>query len=181
MPENGDDESWIGRRIAQLRRERGWTLATLGGKIGLSSTQLSRIESGGRQSSVGTLIQLARTFGISLSELVADEPDAAFHLARAADRTSRETANGAITPLSGSYPGLDAVHLTLPVSAAGPSAQHQGEEWLYVLSGTVEITFGADTLTLEAGDALHFRSHSPHSVRNSGNTSAEALLISTSP
>ncbi|WP_345493341.1 helix-turn-helix domain-containing protein [Nocardia callitridis] len=180
MPETQDDHSWIGRRIARLRRERGWTLAALGDKVGLSSTQLSRIESGTRQASVGTLIEIARAFGVSLSELVADEERASpFQVFRLAERKPRNTANGILTPLSGRYPGLEAVHLTILASAEAPTAQHVGEEWLYVLTGMVQVAIGATTLTLEPGDAVHFPSHAPHSLRGIDNQPAEVLLITT--
>jgi len=174
-----DDHSWIGRRIAELRRARGWTLSVLGSKVGLSSTQLSRIESSTRQPSVGTLIEIAQVFGVSLSELVADEQPSPFHLVRQAERKPRETANGTLALLSGTYPGLQAVHLTIPASAEAPQARHPGEEWLYVITGRIEVVIDTTTRTLEPGDAVHFPSRSPHSVRNIGDQSAEALLIST--
>ncbi len=181
MSEGQDDVSWIGRRIAQLRSERGWTLATLGGKVDLSTTQLSRIESGARHPSVGTLIEIARAFGVTLSELVAEDRAAPFHLARAGERTSHETANGRLTPLSGDYPGINAVHLTIPVASEAPQARHAGEEWLYVLTGSIDIVIADTTTSLERGDAVHFPSRTPHSVRNVGAEPAEALIVSAHP
>lgn len=173
------DDSWIGRRVAQLRRERGWTLAGLADKVGLSSTQLSRIESGARQSSVGTLIEIARAFGISLSELVEEVHASPFHLVRSGERRPRETVNGTLATLSGRYPGLQAVHLHIPAGSGAPAARHRGEEWLYVLTGSVEITIDGTVLTLDAGDAVHFQAHTSHSVRNTGGDPAEMLLLST--
>ncbi|MEU6562722.1 helix-turn-helix domain-containing protein [Nocardia nova] len=172
------DVGWIGRRVGQLRRERGWTLATLGGKVDLSSTQLSRIESGVRQPSVGTLIEIARAFGITLSELVAEDHAPQFHLVRVGQRASHETASGVLAPLSGDYPALNAVHLTIPATAEAPEARHRGEEWLYVLTGSVEIVIGTTTTILAPGDAVHFPSGTPHSVRNVGPAPAETLLVS---
>ncbi|WP_067873661.1 helix-turn-helix domain-containing protein [Nocardia vermiculata] len=179
MPDKQEDVSWIGRRAAQLRRDRGWTLAMLGNEVGLSSTQLSRIESGARQPSVGTLIELARAFGVTLSELVAENRVDQFHLVRAGERSSHDTANGVLAPLSGNYPGLAAVHLTIPVAAEAPRARHQGEEWLYVLAGSIEVSVDATTTRLEAGDAVHFPSHAAHSVRSVGSKPAETLIVST--
>ncbi|MDJ0362275.1 XRE family transcriptional regulator [Rhodococcus sp. H29-C3] len=178
MSAHPSDENWIGRRIASLRRERGWTLAVVGQRVGLSTTQLSRIESGGRQSSVGTLIELARVFEVTLSELVAEEPTYSFHLVRAGECAPHESANGAMTPLSGNYPGIDAVLLTIPPSSDAPIAHHSGEEWLYILHGSVEVTIGNEQVLLESGDALHFPSLNAHSVRGLGNTSTRALLVS---
>nr|WP_314144759.1 XRE family transcriptional regulator [uncultured Rhodococcus sp.] len=173
------DDNWIGRRIASLRKERGWTLAVVGQRVGLSTTQLSRIESGGRQSSVGTLIELARVFEVTLSELVAEESTRSFHLVRAGEHEPRKSANGAMTTLSGNYPGLDAVLLTIQPSSTAPVAQHSGEEWLYIVDGSVEVTIGDEKLCLGSGDSLHFPSSSAHSVRALGDVPSRALLVST--
>ena len=178
MPDHPSDENWIGRRIASLRRERGWTLAALGERVGLSATQLSRIESGSRQSSVGTLIELARVFQVTLSELVAEEPTLSFHLVRAGEHRMHESANGAMTPLSGNYPGIDAVLLIIPPASDAPVAHHSGEEWLYILDGSAEVVIGSERIRLDTGDAVHFRSLSAHSVRALGDEPTRALLVS---
>ncbi|MFV8052054.1 helix-turn-helix domain-containing protein [Mycobacterium sp. 48b] len=172
------DDSWIGRRVGEYRRDRNWTLATLAEKVGLSTTQLSRIESGTRQPSVGTLIQIAHAFGVSLSRLVDEQYTAPYHLTRAADRSSRSKAKG-LTLLSGDFPGLQAVHLAVPGNTDGPEARHSGEEWLYVLQGAVDVQIGADTIELAAGDAIHFPAHATHRVHNPGDAPAEVLLVAT--
>lgn len=173
------DDSWIGRRVGEYRRDRNWTLATLAEKVGLSTTQLSRIESGTRQPSVGTLIEIARAFGVSLSRLVDEQYTAPYHLTRATDRVARLGASGIPTLLSGDFPGLQAVYLIVPTSSDAPDARHSGEEWLYVLTGTVDIRIGTDNTTLGAGDAIHFPSHTTHRVHNPGDVPAEVLLVST--
>ena len=172
------DDSWIGRRVGEYRRDRNWTLVTLAEKVGLSTTQLSRIESGTRQPSVGTLIQIAHAFGVSLSRLVDEQYTAPYHLARAADRPGRRGAKD-LTLLSGDFPGLHAVHLVVPATSHGPDARHSGEEWLYVLVGTVDVQIGADTIALATGDAIHFPSHATHRVHNPTDIPAEVLLVAT--
>lgn len=177
------DDSWIGRRVGEYRRERNWTLATLAAKVGLSTTQLSRIESGARQASVGTLIEIAHAFGVSLSRLVDEQYTAPYHLTRAQDRIRRPSANGTLIPLSGDFPGLQAVHLTIPATLDAsdvPDARHTGEEWLYVLTGSIDVRIGPDTATMAAGDAIHFPSHGAHRIYNLGSVTAEVLLVTTS-
>lgn len=177
MTGSESEDAWIGRRIGRLRREHDWTLAELAVKVDLSATQLSRIESGARHSSVGTLIELARAFDMPLSELVAEHDRSPFQVVRAPDRTARETASGVLAPLSGDYPGLQALQLTIHASTQAPAAQHRGEEWLYVLTGTVEVTIGAATVSLGPGDAVHFQANVPHRVHNTAEDTAEILLV----
>ncbi|MFJ4655812.1 helix-turn-helix domain-containing protein [Nocardia sp. NPDC088792] len=179
MPEREIDAGWIGRRIAQLRGERGWTLAALAGRVDLSTTQLSRIESSARQPSLGTLIELARTFGVTLSELVEDETTTVYHLTRRADLVPRQIAGGELSTLSGHFPGIEALHLALQCGSATPEAQHSGEEFLCVLAGTVGVTLNTDTLDLDRGDALQFPARLPHVISNTGEETAEVLIIST--
>ncbi|WP_081622593.1 helix-turn-helix domain-containing protein [Jongsikchunia kroppenstedtii] len=177
-PEHRDD-SWIGRRVGEHRRERNWTLTTLADKVRLSTTQLSRIESGVRQPSLGTLIEIAQAFGVSLSQLVDEQYTAPYHLTRSADRVERASANGLLALLSGSFPGLEAVHLTLTGATEAPDSRHGGEEWLYVLTGSVDIRIGTEALTLAPGDAIHFPSRTTHRVQNSSDLPAEILVVAT--
>ncbi|MFI1919901.1 helix-turn-helix domain-containing protein [Nocardia sp. NPDC020380] len=180
MSESEIDTGWIGRRIAKLRAERGWTLAALAARVELSTTQLSRIESAARQPSIGTLIELARAFGVTLSELVDGEETSRYHLTRSKDRTTREIAGGQASTLSGRYPGLDALLLTLERGASIPEARHAGEELLCVLTGTVDLTIDTEKLTaLTAGDTVHFPADLPHIVSNTGEDTAEVLIVAT--
>ncbi|MEC3957606.1 XRE family transcriptional regulator [Nocardia sp. CDC153] len=182
MSESEIDTGWIGRRIGKMRAERGWTLATLAARVDLSTTQLSRIESAARQPSIGTLIELARAFGVTLSELVEGEETSNHHLTRRADRVSRQIAGGEASTLSGRYPGLDALVLTLERGKSIPEARHTGEEFLCVLTGTVDLTIDTDTLAaLTAGDTVHFPAHLPHTVTNTGKQTAEVLIVATHP
>ncbi len=180
------DDRWIGRRVRALRLARGWTLRGLSDNVGLSGTQLSRIESGTRQASVGTLIELSRIFGISLSELVADTTPAAVHVITRDRRTVHQTASGDVAVLSGELPDLHSMHLTISPHRSSPAANHDGEEWMYVLSGEVDLVTGdgeddADsrTYTLTPGDAVHFRARTTHRVDNRGDTPCEVLLVGT--
>lgn len=175
------DDSWIGRRVAQHRKARGWTLAALAERVGLSTTQLSRIETGSRQPSVGTLIEISHAFGISLSQLVKEQYAEPYRLTRRSDRVTQSSANGELTSLSGDFPGLQAVHLVVPPADDPPVAQHPGEEWLYVLSGNFNVTIDTEVIGLSEGDAVHFPSHTTHRVHNPGTAPAEILLVSTTP
>lgn len=169
----------IARRLKQIRLSRGLTLAQLAHKIDMSSAHLSRIETGERQPSIGALIQLARAHGISLSKLVGEDDELAYHVVRHGHGILHPSANGPYIALSGPFPGLQALHIDLAPSADAPPANHPGEEWLYVLDGSVCLVLDTETIHLETGDACHFNSGITHELRNQRDTSARVLLVST--
>ena len=57
--------------------------------------------------------------------------------------------------------------------------EHTGQEFLFVLSGSVEIEFASKTFRLEAGDAVYFDSNIPHRTRSLEGRIAEALVVIT--
>ena len=68
------DSLTIGRRIRQLRTERGFTLDSLGAALGRAPSQISVIENGKRELKLGEVQRLARILGVSLDELMSQEP-----------------------------------------------------------------------------------------------------------
>ena len=67
------DALTIGRRIRQLRTERGLTLDTLGAAMGRAASQVSVIENGKRELRLGELQRIARVLGVTLDELLSPE------------------------------------------------------------------------------------------------------------
>jgi quercetin dioxygenase-like cupin family protein len=63
----------------------------------------------------------------------------------------------------------------------GVGYHHEGEEFVYVLSGKIEIMVGEHVNKLEAGDSLHFNSGIQHNLRNSGESTAELIVVVYSP
>ena len=68
------DSLTMGRRIRQLRTERGFTLDSLGAALGRAPSQISVIENGKRELKLGEVQRLARILGVSLDELMSQEP-----------------------------------------------------------------------------------------------------------
>jgi transcriptional regulator with XRE-family HTH domain len=64
--------SWIGMRIARLRKERGWAVRELGRKTGLAGSGLANIEAG-NDFRISSAIALAEAFGVGLADLLAEQ------------------------------------------------------------------------------------------------------------
>ena len=169
----------MSRRLRELRAERNLTLAALAKQTGISAPHLSRLEKGERQPSIGGLLQIARVYGVSLSELVEEDREEDFHMLRAADTVHRDTGNGVFTVLSGPRAAISVVRVELPVGNGTQPARHDGEEWLHILAGSVELQIDERDVCLSEGDSVHFDSSRLHKLSAVGECAATVLIAST--
>jgi transcriptional regulator with XRE-family HTH domain len=173
----------FGARLRELRLQRGWTLEDLAGQSGLSKTFLSRLESGDRQASIAAVLTLSRIFEVSLASLfespLATEPCI---IVRGGDAVEL-TANGlAYVPLSNSARFSNLQPMRVRVSPHRRGSQHyhhDGEEWIYVLSGALTLSLAGRTYELARGDAAHFDSRLPHRLKARGAHEAEVLVVAS--
>ncbi len=175
--------SSFGARLRGLRLRRGWTLQELAARSGLSKPFLSRLESGDRQASIAAVLTLSRVFDVSLASLfespLATEPCV---IVRAADAVEK-TINGLkYIPLSNASRFFNLQPLRIRVSPARRGNEHyhhDGEEWIYVLSGRLTLSLAGKTYDLAPGDAAHFESRLPHRLIAPGPEDAEVLIVAS--
>ena len=173
----------FGARLRELRLQRGLTLQNLADLSGLSKTFLSRLESGDRQASIAAVLTLARIFDVSLASLfespLATEPCVIVRGANAVE----ETANGLVyAPLSnaGRFFNLQPLRVNVsPADRGDKHYYHDGEEWIYVLSGALTLSLAGKTYDLDPGDAAHFDSRLPHRLIARGSRKAELLVVAS--
>jgi transcriptional regulator with XRE-family HTH domain len=175
--------SSFGSRLQQLRTRRGWTLRDLADRSGFSKAFLSRLESGDRQASISAVLTLARIFDVSLASLF--EPEAAAEpciIIRRADAVERKANGLAYEPLSRAGHLFNLQPLRVRVSRSRRGTQHyhhEGEEWIYILSGSLTLSLAGNTYDLEQGDAAHFDSRLPHRLIARGSKDPELLVVAS--
>ena len=173
----------FGARLRELRLKRGWTMAELACRSRLSKAFLSRLESGGRQASIAAALTLSRIFGVSLASLFESEPAAVpCVVVRAAEADTRSVNGLKYVTLShaGRFFNLQPIKVIVPLSRRGEEHyQHDGEEWIYVLTGALTLSLAGKTYDLEPGDAAHFDSRLAHRLIARGNRDAEVLLVAS--
>ena len=179
-------DATIGRRIRQIRRERGLQLETLAAKTGLSIGYLSQIERGLSSPTLRALASLTDLFGVSLGELFGalvspGSSDAV--VVREAERPTLALWRDGIYKQILASPGEDS-RITLilvllePGADTGPEMYtHKGEEAGMVLAGQMTLTVGTCTWALKKGDSFRFPSTTPHRFANPGRSAASVMWM----
>jgi len=172
----------IGKRIRRARLDKKISLDTMANETGLSTEFIKKIESGDQRPSVGTLLQISRTLHIDSNFLLKEQDDAIEERSKA---YTKRTDNYAYTPLTPSAENKHLKAFQIVVEAQkshdGVGFQHEGEEFVYVLKGKVEVQVGDHVNSLKKGDSLHFNSSVKHDLRNIGKTDAELIVVVYAP
>ncbi|SRR5579875_361216 len=176
--------SEIGAKVAKARAERGWSLAQLAERAGLSTAAVHKIERSGMTPTIASLMKVAAALGKSVGYFV-EEGDSArpVTVVRAHERSALYTSKQGLRlqNISGRYgpfwmAGAEA-HLE-PLADSGPvPMRHPGEELVLILEGRLTFTIDGERYELEEGDSIHFRTSRPHSWANPDERPARAVWL----
>jgi DNA-binding transcriptional MerR regulator len=177
-----------GRPLRRLRHELGLSLREASERSGLSFSFLSALERSMTGASIATLQRLVAAYGTTLQELfgVTEPGDARARLVRANARLSLRLPDATvrIEQLARGATRLEPQLFVLAPGAGSEGAYtHDGEEFLYLLSGALTVWVGEDEVfSLDRpGDALTFPSSLPHRWRNDARGETRLLWINTPP
>jgi len=177
----------LSREIVRLREQSGLTLADVATACGLPENRLERYEKGLALPAVGELMNLARVFDVSLNHFfMSGPPVGRVEVVRASERWKVEPPTDTAVALNYSYEALSyrltdklmsPFHIEIPPSEKREiePLSHEGEEFHFILEGSVETTIGQETYRLSAGDAIYFDSRLRHSIRALGSVPARLL------
>lgn len=186
-PAAGDPEVQVGDHIRTFRERIGVSLQQLAEKTGFSSALLSQIENRMTSPPLGTLVKIANALGTSVSTFIGGKEEREFSILRKEDRTTvsrvglKEGGQSAYT-----YEALGAgkagrkmepflVRLKPLLDRNVSKNTHEGEEFLYVLSGKVEVFLDKYSDVLSEGDCIYYNSTIPHHVHST--EEKEALIL----
>jgi len=180
-------EKRIGERIKHLRLKKSMGLVELGRHTGLSASFLSQLETGRVVPTLRNLARIAMVFSKDLSYFFEPEPQTLFRIHRRDERV-RLPQTGADDPayffesLGYLVPDrqLDpyfAEFLPVKEGRVPRAHQHTGCEFLYLLSGALDVRHGEATHHIEAGDAIYFDANTIHSYVCTGKTPATAVIV----
>jgi transcriptional regulator with XRE-family HTH domain len=186
-PAAGDPEVQVGDHVRKFRESQGLTIQQLAERTGFSAALISQIENRMVSPSLGTLVAIANAFDTSVSAFIGGKEERAFSIVRKEDRTTvsrvglKEGGRAAYT-----YEALGAgkagrkmepflVRLKPLLDRNVARNSHEGEEFLFVLSGKVEVFLDRYSDVLSEGDCIYYNSTIPHHVHST--EEKEALIL----
>ena len=184
--------SIVGLKIKGLRESKNLSIEEIAERSGLSVEQIVSIENDQNLPSLGPLIKIARALGVRLGTFMDDNDALGPVVCRAAERereSSISFSNGAADarkhmeyhPLAQQKAGRHMEPFVIDINPEdSPEFQlsaHEGEEFIYVMQGVVEIVYGKETYMLYEGDSIFYDSIVKHHVHGAPGKSAKILAV----
>ncbi len=173
----------ISKKIRQLRKEKNMTLKELSEQTGLSVSFLSQVENNTSSLAITSLKKIADALGKDISYFFKSPEVKSYHVKYEDQEPFKiETSKAEFVKLSGDFPNkcMEAMIVTIPPKEQhGDLFSHPGEEFIYVLDGTLEIVLDDVTYSVKQGDSFHFPSTVSHLWRNPLKSTLRFLVVLT--
>ncbi len=183
-------ENKIGKKIKDFREFRQISRDELALKANLTSSQLECIEEEGIVPSLGPLIKITRALGVRIGTFLDDQEQIGPVVVKAGnekstlsfstkDEKTREHLN--FYSLAQDKASRSMEPFIVEIEPANESdymlSSHEGEEFIYVLSGNIEINYGKEIYQLVEGDSIYLDSIVSHNVHAVGTQKAKILAV----
>jgi transcriptional regulator with XRE-family HTH domain len=184
-------EESISTNIQRLRKKARMTLQDLADRTGLTKSYLSKIERKKQTPSFSAMNKIAVALGVDSTFLLAEKSekieDVRLSFTRKGmrkvinplDRLPEGTLhNIRFEAMAFDKPGKNMNPLILTMTQEpAPVFQHEGEEFLFVLEGRHEFTYGDQKYVMEKGDSVYFDAAVPHTGRAVGGKQTQVLVV----
>jgi len=182
----------IGKNLKVLRQGLALSQKSLAAASGLSPTLISRIESGLVMPSIATLQEIADSLKADIAYFFKGEEARGYVITRKGSRKmsyGKRGSKGKVTyglellAEGMENPFMEPCIVTEYARHGDefPLAKHDGQEFIYVLEGKLQLTLGEKEFTLKEGDAAYFLGEIPHGGRSLGKRTARTLNVHLIP
>lgn len=175
----------IGHKIKELRIQKSLTQEELADRSELSKGFISQLERDLTSPSIATLVDILQCLGTNLEEFFSNTSDETivFHKTDYFEKVDTELHNTIewIIPNAQKHM-MEPILLTLePDGSTYPDNPHEGEEFGYVLSGSITIIIGNQSFKARKGESFYFIPSKKHYIKAAGKNGASLIWVSTPP
>lgn len=174
----------IGNKIKELRIQKGLTQEELADRAELSKGFISQLERDLTSPSIATLVDILQCLGTDLKDFFHDESDdqIVFHPSDYFEKVDSDLQNKVEWIIPNAQKNImEPIRLTLePGGSTYPDNPHEGEEFGFVQSGSIELHLGKKKYSVKKGESFYFTPKTTHYI-TTGKTGATILWISSPP
>ncbi len=186
----------IGGKIKSIRESRNLSIDEVAERSGVNKEQIERVEENVEIPSLAPLIKIARVLGVRLGTFLDDQTELGPVISRKKDQkdknTIRFTENATVMrkhmeyhSLSQDKAGRHMEPFLIEIDPSGKAdftlSSHEGEEFIYVLEGEIEVVYGKEKYILEEGDSIYYDSIVAHHVHARNGEPAKILGVVYTP
>lgn len=174
----------VGKQIRLLREQRKFSQKALAEASGISRNSLSLIERGQTSPTVSTLKSVARALSVDINAFFQPFDQARVVATKRIRRPRLLLDHGELEDLGlGMFdPLMTPLLLQLePGARSGPALSHEGQDFIYCLSGEILYTVNGRSFVLQPGDSLFFDGQLPHRFTSTGTETAHILIVLSTP
>jgi len=174
----------IGQKLRQLRLRCSLTQQELANRCDLSKGFISQMESDQTSPSIATLMDILEALGTDLREFFAEPVAEQLVFGPEDIFVSTDDAGVATAWLvpNSQKNDMEPITLELPPGASTPMDDpHAGEEFGYVLAGSVRLHLDGRAVRVKKGESFYFSATRPHRLENIGKQAAKVLWVATPP
>ncbi len=174
----------IGLKIRNLRQQNGLTQQELADRTELTKGYISQLENGQVSPSVVTLLDLIECLGTTPDKFFKEEQHTEIVFGEKDYFDKFDDAGNLIQWVVPTAQGnqMEPLHVKiLPNEALKEDRPHPGEEFGYVISGSVTVKVGDESYIAKKGESFYYKTNKVHSLENAGDVEAELIWVSTPP
>ncbi len=177
----------IGVRVRTLREDKGLSLEEMSKLTGFDVEFLTKIEKNEVQPQLGTIMKMSKALDSAFGRLVSGVGEKIYSITRKDERKiiSRSTAQKgekqaytykSLAPeVKGRH--MEALVVQLEENPEQEVSVHDGEEFIFVMEGTVALKIGADNFELKPGDSVYYLSTTPHLIASKSGTATILAVL----
>lgn len=179
-----DQVKQIAMRILDLREISDYTVERMAATLEVSVEEYRRIEAGEVDIPISFLVKVGEVFHVDMTELLTGESPrlnvlSVTRAGKGQDITRHDQYVYKNLGFNFAHRKIEPLYVTIPANAnrdMKPNS-HDGQEFDYVLAGTMRLVIGKTEVLLEPGDSVYYDSHTPHAMQAQGDEPVHFLAM----